>query len=93
MSEWYLAVDIGGTFTDVVLLDASGTTTVLEKVLTTPKEPAAGVMDGVRRALTRAGAACPSGSTSAARSPTSCWSRRGSSATPPTAPASSPPRR
>jgi N-methylhydantoinase A len=56
-SLWYLAVDIGGTFTDVVLLDAAGTTTVLEKVLTTPKEPAAGVMDGVRRALTRAGAA------------------------------------
>jgi N-methylhydantoinase A len=57
MSAWYLAVDIGGTFTDVVVLDAAGTTTVLEKVLTTPKEPAAGVMDGVRRALRRAGAA------------------------------------
>ena len=57
MSDWQLAVDIGGTFTDVVLLDAAGTTTVLEKVLTTPKEPAAGVMDGVRRALARAGVA------------------------------------
>ena len=56
MPEWVLAVDIGGTFTDVVLLDAVGTTTVLEKVLTTPKDPAAGVMDGVRRALARAGA-------------------------------------
>jgi N-methylhydantoinase A len=52
-----LAVDIGGTFTDVVLLDADGGTTVLEKVLTTPKEPAAGVMDGVRRALARGGVA------------------------------------
>ncbi|MBI2203935.1 MAG: hydantoinase/oxoprolinase family protein [Candidatus Rokubacteria bacterium] len=57
MSQWQLAVDIGGTFTDVVLLDAAGATTVLEKVLTTPKEPAAGVMDGVRRALARAGVA------------------------------------
>ncbi|MCI0547107.1 MAG: hydantoinase/oxoprolinase family protein [Candidatus Rokubacteria bacterium] len=55
MSDWQLAVDIGGTFTDVVLLDAAGATTVVEKVLTTPKEPAAGVMDGVRRALARAG--------------------------------------
>src|SRR5688572_18072492 len=55
MGDWHLAVDIGGTFTDVVLLDAAGTTTVIEKVLTTPKEPAAGVMDGARRALGRAG--------------------------------------
>lgn len=57
MADWYLAVDIGGTFTDVVLLDGAGTTTVLEKVLTTAKEPAIGVMDGVRRALARAGVA------------------------------------
>ena len=57
MQDWHLAVDIGGTFTDVVLLDATGTTTVIEKVLTTPKEPAAGVMDGVRKALARAGIA------------------------------------
>src|ERR1043166_6204433 len=55
--DWHLAVDIGGTFTDVVLLDASGRTTVIEKVLTTSKEPAAGVMDGVRRALAKAGVA------------------------------------
>jgi N-methylhydantoinase A len=57
MRDWHLAVDIGGTFTDVVLLDAAGTTTVIEKVLTTAKEPAAGVMDGARRALARAGVA------------------------------------
>jgi N-methylhydantoinase A len=57
MPEWHLAVDIGGTFTDVVLLDAAGTTSIIEKVLTTPKEPATGVMDGVRRALARAGVA------------------------------------
>ena len=54
MGDWRLAVDIGGTFTDVVLLDAAGTTTVIEKVLTTAKDPAAGVMDGTRRALGRA---------------------------------------
>jgi N-methylhydantoinase A/oxoprolinase/acetone carboxylase beta subunit len=57
MGDWQLAVDIGGTFTDVVLLDAAGTTSLIEKVLTTPKDPAAGVMDGVRRALARGGVA------------------------------------
>jgi N-methylhydantoinase A len=57
VSEWNLAVDIGGTFTDVVLLEASGTRTVVEKVLTTSKDPAAGVLDAVRRALARAGVA------------------------------------
>jgi N-methylhydantoinase A len=56
-AEWQLAVDIGGTFTDVVLLGAGGSTTVVEKVLTTAKEPAVGVMAGVRRALARAGVA------------------------------------
>jgi N-methylhydantoinase A len=55
MGDWHLAVDIGGTFTDIVLLDAAGTTTVVEKVLTTPKDPAVAVMDGTRRALARAG--------------------------------------
>ncbi|HVQ76113.1 MAG TPA: hydantoinase/oxoprolinase family protein [Candidatus Binatia bacterium] len=55
--DWHLAVDIGGTLTDVVLLDAAGTTTRLEKVLTTPKDPAAGVIEGVRRALAGAGVA------------------------------------
>ena len=57
MADWQLAVDIGGTFTDVVLLDAEGGAAILEKVLTTPKEPAAGVMDGARRALRRAAVA------------------------------------
>ncbi|MGH7333898.1 MAG: hydantoinase/oxoprolinase family protein [Candidatus Rokuibacteriota bacterium] len=57
VTEWNLAVDIGGTFTDVVLLEASGTRTMVEKVLTTPKEPAAGVLEAVRRALARAGVA------------------------------------
>ena len=36
MSHYALAVDIGGTFTDVVLRDASGRTWV-DKTLTTPK--------------------------------------------------------
>jgi N-methylhydantoinase A/oxoprolinase/acetone carboxylase beta subunit len=55
MGDWNLAVDIGGTFTDVVLLETGGPRALVEKVLTTPKDPAAAVMDGVRRALARAG--------------------------------------
>ena len=44
-----LAVDIGGTFTDVVLEHGGVQTTA--KVLTTPAAPEEGVLAGVRRAL------------------------------------------
>ena len=40
-----LAVDIGGTFTDVVLQHGDDQTTA--KVLTTPVAPEEGVLDGV----------------------------------------------
>ncbi|MDD9877891.1 MAG: hydantoinase/oxoprolinase family protein, partial [Magnetovibrio sp.] len=50
-----LAVDIGGTFTDVVLETPRGTITA--KVLTTPKAPEEGVLEGVREALDASGAA------------------------------------
>jgi N-methylhydantoinase A len=49
-----LAVDIGGTFTDVVLLDAIAGTVVVEKVLTTPAAPLDGVRQGVSDLLRRA---------------------------------------
>ena len=35
-ADWRLAVDIGGTFTDIVLLDASTGDVSVEKTLTTP---------------------------------------------------------
>src|SRR5258706_976013 len=44
-----LAVDIGGTFTDVVVEHAGGRTTI--KLLTTPDAPERAVVDGVRQAL------------------------------------------
>ena len=48
---WRIGVDIGGTFTDVVLADeASGATAVL-KVPTTPRDFALGVVDGLRAAM------------------------------------------
>jgi N-methylhydantoinase A len=48
-----LAVDIGGTFTDVVLETPARTHTV--KVLTTPRAPELGVMDGIGTVLAEAG--------------------------------------
>jgi len=48
-----LAVDIGGTFTDVALDAPNGRVTV--KVLTTPAAPERGVMDAVTAALAKAG--------------------------------------
>ena len=49
-----LAVDIGGTFTDVVLESNGRQVTV--KVLTTPDNPEQGVLDGVAKAMAEAGA-------------------------------------
>ncbi len=48
-----LAVDIGGTFTDVALETAAGRVTA--KVSTTPSAPEQGVMQGIEAALTSAG--------------------------------------
>jgi N-methylhydantoinase A len=55
MSSCRLAVDIGGTFTDVVLETPDGF--VSDKVLTTPDAPERGVLAGVDKVLTRAGVA------------------------------------
>src|SRR5262245_38804010 len=47
-----LPVDIGGTFTDIVLL--AGKQRLVAKVLTTPREPEVAVIDGARGALAEA---------------------------------------
>lgn len=41
-----IGVDIGGTFTDLVMIDSQGLL-VNEKVLTTPHDPSEGVLTGV----------------------------------------------
>ena len=53
--DWRLAVDIGGTFTDVVLLDADTGRVVVDKTLTTPAAPLDGVRTGVQQLLAKAG--------------------------------------
>ena len=50
-ADWRLAVDIGGTFTDVVLLDGATGRVVVDKTLTTPARPLDGVKRGVIGAL------------------------------------------
>ena len=55
MSMARLAVDIGGTFTDLVLETPAGSWSV--KLLTTPDAPERAVLDGARRILAEAGCA------------------------------------
>ena len=56
-ARYRLAVDVGGTFTDVVLEPAaSEAERVTVKVLTTYDDPANGVMQGIEAVLERAGA-------------------------------------
>jgi len=54
MADWRLAVDIGGTFTDVVLLDSQSGRVVVDKTLTTPAAPLDGVRAGVTQLLAKA---------------------------------------
>ncbi len=44
-----LGVDVGGTHTDLVLLNAADGAIAIEKVLSTPSNPALAVLEGVRR--------------------------------------------
>ena len=52
-----IGVDIGGTFTDLVLIDENSGTVRLGKLLTTPDNPTRAVMDGIARLLHDAGVA------------------------------------
>jgi N-methylhydantoinase A len=50
---WRMGVDIGGTFTDVALVDEETGRIGVAKVPTTPRDVAEGVIDGIRQGLTR----------------------------------------
>ena len=49
--SWRLGVDIGGTFTDVVLAEEGGERIAVVKVSTTPRDFARGVLDALATAL------------------------------------------
>ncbi len=51
-----IGVDIGGTFTDLVMIDSASGRLYNEKVLTTPQDPSRGVLDGIDRILAANGA-------------------------------------
>ena len=48
-SRYRLGVDVGGTHTDLVLLDVASGDLLVEKVSSTPRNPALGVLDGVMK--------------------------------------------
>src|SRR5262245_20034599 len=52
-----IGVDVGGTFTDLVLSDTEQHVTVIHKVPTTPADPSAGVLAGIRELCERHGIA------------------------------------
>src|ERR1700693_3898238 len=52
-AQYRMGVDVGGTHTDLVLLDAATGQVMVEKVASTPKNPALGVLDGVARFAAR----------------------------------------
>ena len=52
-SRYRLGVDVGGTHTDLVLLDTGTGQIAVEKVASTPKNPALGVLDGLEKFVAR----------------------------------------
>jgi N-methylhydantoinase A len=52
-SRYRLGVDVGGTHTDLVLLDTETDELAVEKVASTPKNPALGVLDGLAKLIAR----------------------------------------
>jgi N-methylhydantoinase A len=52
-TKYRLGVDVGGTHTDLVLLDVGSGSIAVEKVSTTPANPALGIMHGIGNFATR----------------------------------------
>src|SRR2546423_11218608 len=52
-SRYRLGVDVGGTHTDLVLLDPATGRLMVEKVSSTPKNPALGVLNGVAKFIAK----------------------------------------
>ncbi len=53
LARYRLGVDVGGTHTDLVLLDMASGALMVEKVASTPKNPALGVLRGVAQFIAR----------------------------------------
>ena len=46
--QWILGIDVGGTFTDFLEIEATGSVEIL-KTPTTPQRPAEGVLAGLNK--------------------------------------------
>ena len=55
LEPYRVGVDIGGTFTDLVMIDTRNGRLYNEKVLTTPNDPSLGVLDGMGKILQNSG--------------------------------------
>ena len=55
----HIGVDVGGTFTDLVVTIGGGNRTVLHKVPSTPERPDQAIIDGIREVLSAEGLAAP----------------------------------
>ena len=53
MAEYALGLDIGGTFTDIVVYDQRGAASFSHKELTTPDAPHRGVVTGIKHLFER----------------------------------------
>lgn len=51
MAETLIGIDVGGTFTDIVIFDRARQTVSTVKVSSTPKDPSRGIVAGIRRVL------------------------------------------
>ena len=57
--SYRIAVDIGGTFTDLLILDEERQRCRVGKVLTTVPDPSAGVLQGIAALLEASGVEAP----------------------------------
>ncbi len=55
MTRYLAGADVGGTFTDLALYDAQTRTLTLNKLLTTPDDPARAILEGLAAMAARAG--------------------------------------
>jgi N-methylhydantoinase A len=56
--SFLVGIDVGGTFTDCIMVDGDGRT-IVEKAFSTPKDPSQGVLTGLEKLAGRAGLTLP----------------------------------
>ncbi len=57
--RYMIGVDVGGTFTDLTLVDVAAQRVSIHKVLSTPADPSRAIMTGIGELLGREGVRLP----------------------------------